>query len=298
LIEGYDVHPALKQMYFTFVNRNASWLIADDTDLEDLGQFSDRQIWEFGEVLFKKSPHFIIFYHPDQARYAGALLAGAEEALPLVDQAYQGSWGRQIVLEAPSDAKELSRLLQSTVDIDNFVAFAFSSIDRHGPEAWELGGHRVMLNRANYLKYSADGRRRVLAHELTHVATRESTGPFVPTFVEEGLAQLTGLPATSLLNSRIKNHLETPRLPQDWEFAAGGSDDILTAYQQALSAVTYMKDHFGLDKLSRFYGSLGQQRVVAGTAKYHLDQSMRQVFGVSLDDFVKAWAADATKRAG
>jgi hypothetical protein len=176
--------------------------------------------------------------------------------------------------------------------LDDFVAFATSTVDIEQDLAY--GGHRILLNPTALEGRPAESLSIILAHELLHVATRTVSGPFVPTFVEEGIAEYVGRDADpaglSYLDSRIAVGDFDAALPQNWEFITGSSDDIYTSYQEAQSAVGFFVQRWGKRDLVSFYRALGRRRVTAGTSAYHLDHALRATTGVGAQRFEELWA--------
>jgi hypothetical protein len=134
----------------------------------------------------------------------------------------------------------------------------------------------------------------VLAHELLHIATRYSSGPFVPVFIEEGLADYIGndgsAEALSFLASEVSGGIFDRALPRDFEFTTGTGTDIFRSYQESHSAVRFFLLRWGLKRFTRFYRELGSREVRAGTARYHLSDALEKVLGLGYERFQKLWA--------
>lgn len=289
VIEGFDRQPALDELYLTFVRRPDGWKVASDSDLDDVSLKSGRKLWEFGPVITRRSEHFLYLSHPDLASAAGPILDEAEAALEEVDDGWPRPWHRRVVLLAPSETEEVQRILQATFDLDVFVAFAYSSVDRS--EDWDLVGHRVILNWDNFSSYPEVSQQRVLTHELLHIATREDNGPMVPTFVDEGIADwVAGDTSTYVLDQQVSRGNFDRRLPRDFEFITGSGRSIAGAYQESLSAIRYAVDRFGADAVAELYGILGSARLAPGTPRYHVDRAMRAAFEVGYAQFERGWA--------
>jgi hypothetical protein len=152
-----------------------------------------------------------------------------------------------------------------------------------------------LLNWSQLAFRSSESILSVLAHELLHVATRDSSGPFVPVFVDEGIADYAGYDADpeslSFFDGQVEAGAFDRLLPQDFEFVTGSGTDIFTSYQEAQSAVRFFIERYGLARFTAFYRRLGRARVVAGTARYHLDRAFRATTGSGLRDFERAWAS-------
>jgi hypothetical protein len=129
-VAGYDSQPAVEDMYYTFVSRNGRWLIAEDTDLDDLTLYTARHLWDFGPVRKVSSEHFLLLQHPCvpeiPCRSVGEdLLSLAEQALGRVARYWRVPWPRQVALLVPGSEQELRRMIQATFELDAFVAFTY-----------------------------------------------------------------------------------------------------------------------------------------------------------------------------
>lgn len=295
-IRGFDPAEAIEDMYFTFVKRDEEWLIAEDTDLDDLTLYSGRHLWDLGPVTQARSRNLLQLSHPCNDASCPATqhdyLALAELALERVDDFWTAPWDRNVVLLIPDDQEELRRLIQATFDLDDFVAFAYSSVDAR--KGIEYTGHRLIVNPPAFNGRSSDAVVSILAHELLHVAARHSAGPFVPFFVEEGIAEYVGTAADSgtlgFFESEVAAGRFDGRLPEDFEFTVGSGTDIYRSYQESESAVRYFVTRFGLRDFIKFYRVLGSKQIVPGTPGYHLSRSLEKVTGLDLEGFEEAWA--------
>lgn len=291
-VAGFDNQPSLGRLILTFVKRGGGWFIASDSDMDDLGIYSGRYPWDFGPVEIKTSEHFMMILHPEDASFASELLGLAEQALPNVDRVYKRAWNKKVVIYVPATKKELERIIDATFDVDPFVAFASSSIDRD--EGWVPTAPRIILNRGNFLRHTTAVRRSIFAHELLHIATRDASGPFLFAFVEEGFAQMAETDRDQSFRRAFRGSDVRLKLPEDVEFITGGPRSIGLTYNRAHSTFAFIEESFGLDKLNDFYVKLGSIRSEPGTARHHMDSSTREVFGLSLAEFESKWAAYVT----
>jgi hypothetical protein len=196
-----------------------------------------------------------------------------------------------VVIVVPSTTAELRALLQATIDLDNFVAFASSTVDAE--DDFDYGGHRITLNPDAFVGRSESSALNILAHELLHVATRSVSGPLVPIVIEEGIAQYVGYDAEPATIDYVDSTIAAasrPSLPRDHEFTTGAPEDISESYREALSATAFFVRRWGIDDLESFYRRLGRSRVVAGTARYHLERALRATIGVGEPRFERLWA--------
>lgn len=296
-IAGYDRAEAVEDLFYTFVKQNDEWLIAEDSDLNDITMYSARHLWDFGPLRSSESEHFLMLEHP--CRKSGCRSMG-EDFLDLAEQGWDqarrywdGPFQRRIVVLVPRTGDELKRIIQSTFDLENFVAFAYSTVDPL--DGVDYTGHRIIPNPKAFEGRDPNSVLQILAHELLHVATRESAGPFVPIFVDEGFADYVGYSddpsALAFFNSDVAAGLFNGQLPEDFEFTIGDGTEIYRSYQKAQSAVRFFIDRFGLRAFNRFYRFLGRKEIAAGTARYHIDQAFRRTTGMGYDAFQRAWTS-------
>jgi hypothetical protein len=296
-ISGYDPQPAVEDMFYTFVRREGRWLIGEDTDVDDLTLYTARHLWDFDRVTKLSSEHFLLLQHPCLPEIpcpsvGEDVLSLSEQALERVARYWRVPWHGKVVLLVPGSEEELRRMIQATFELDDFVAFAYSTVDRdHGID---YTGHRIILNPDNFIGRPASSSLEILAHELLHIATRSRSGPFVPLFVEEGIADYAGNDADpdalAFFNSDVSGGLFTGHLPEDFEFTIGSGEDIFRSYQSSQSAVRFFVERFGLGDLVRFYKRLGRVEVAAGTPRYHVDRALRDVIGLGYDRFQSEWS--------
>jgi hypothetical protein len=288
-LRGYDPQPALDDLFLTFVRRPGGWRVISDTDLDDLTMYSGRLLWEFGPIVTRESDHFLYVSHPDLDGVADTILAAAERALDRVSGVWPLSFRRKVVILAPSESEELVRIIQAQFDVDVFVAFAYSGLDRD--HQWDLVGHRIILHWDNFSAQSDQVQQSILTHELLHIATRELSGPFVPAFVDEGVAEwVTTDASTLLLAIRVSAGTFDRRLPLDHEFITGDNEDIVNSYQESYSFIRYADDRFGPRAVADFYRRLGRPRVAPGTWRYHVDRAMLGAFGLGFGQLQRRWA--------
>jgi hypothetical protein len=189
----------------------------------------------------------------------------------------------QIVVVLPHTLDQLREILQATFDLSNFVAFASAAVDRD--EDWQSTAPRVYVQDTNLARSRQDFQLQTFHHEFTHVAAFPLAGPFVPSWVHEGVADwMAGGEKAPMAVDGTDGVL-----PEDWEFTTGGGESILRAYDEGTSAMAFLAAKKGnnapLDLLAR----VGELRVAPGTSEYRVDQGLRAVYGTGLDQFQKDW---------
>jgi hypothetical protein len=280
---GIDTIDAVDGYYPTFLLRDGRWRIVSDSDLEDVGLPSARNLWDYGPVQQERTEHFTVLHDPADRKRAQALAALCEQGYGRLNSSFGQMIPQQIVVVLPHTLDQLREILQATFDLSNFVAFASASVDRD--DGWQSTAPRVYVQDTNLSRSRREFQLQTFHHEFTHVAAFALAGPFVPSWIHEGLADWMasgqGSPPAVDGTDGV--------LPEDWEFTTGGGESILRAYDESTSAMSFLAAEKGesapLDLLVR----VGELRVAPGTADYRVDQGLRAVYGAGLDQFQKDW---------
>ncbi len=284
-----DESDVVEEIFFTFVKRDGVWGIESDTDLEDVGFLSARHLWDFGEVDVVHQGRFEVISRGPGV--SDRVIELADDAYSLSLRYWSGPAPAEVVILVPGTVSELERSVQATFDLDDFIAFTVSFID--GSDGL-FTGPRIVLGPQALGDESSAKAREIMAHELLHLVTRSSSGPFVPLWLEEGFADYTGNDASSarldFLRSRIAAGIFDGRVPADYEFTTGDFDSIFASYLEGHSAVRFMAERWGLDAVNEFYLELGAKRAVPGTTSYNLDRAIQKAIGIGFRDFERRWA--------
>ncbi|HVL90147.1 MAG TPA: hypothetical protein VM841_07935 [Actinomycetota bacterium] len=294
---GFDTHPEKEDVFLTVVRKGSDWTVYDDEGVEDLGLKSVRHLWDFGEIETRRSDGIVVVFHPSERAAADPVLEMSRSARARARSGWPMPWDDPIVVMIPSTVGELERILQTTFDLTEFVAFAASSVDRDG--GYRLTGHRIYLHWPNFRRYQAGFQRQVLAHEFVHLATRAIAGPYITAIFDEGIAQVYGEDGgeTTRIARRVRANTLPGTLVPDWYFTAGPRDDIFLAYEEAASFIGYLNGRFGRDAGARAYKALGTiDPMTHGTWRYHLDRVTVSLFQESFPALERAWLDSVRKR--
>ena len=284
--EGYDDRDAVDQLWWSFVEREGRWYVAGDADLEALGLETDLQPWDLGPLRQERRERVIVLSRPEQAERAAALAGIAEEALAAFAAVWDQPWGGRLTLVLPGSLEELERLLESTVDLDNFVAFAGWRVL---PDAdFAATAPRVFVQEARLGRYDRAGQVETMVHELVHAASAPLSGPFVAGWVHEGVAEWA---ATGRALDRRRPAGGDATLPRDHELSTGPSASIVRNYQESAAAVSLLAARKGPGAPTAFFRALGEARVAPGSVDHRVDAALRRSAGMSLAELEAAWAA-------
>lgn len=285
-LKDYDGADAADSLWLTFVLRpDDKWYVGGDNDVSLLGVDTARGLWDFGPVTVQSTPHFLLLSHPAEAPRAKALGGIAEEAIAALSTRWTLSWPGKIPLVLPATTTELSAILQTTVDINKFVAFvSYGAVRDSG---YEPTAPRVYIQDQNLAKYNHEFQLETLTHELTHAAVAPISGPFIPAWVHEGLADWIAL-GRSTTEKRPAG--SDPGMPRDFQFVTGDQAGIVKAYAEARSAMSVLAAAKGVDAPTAFMKELGGVHVAPGTTDYQTDAALQRSSGLSVADLESLWA--------
>ncbi len=284
--DGYDVADAVDSLWLTFVQRDGRWYVAGDDDLAALGLDTAKGLWDFGPVAVLATDHLLVLYHPAQRERASALAAIGEDAMRVLAQRWDKPWSGRIPMVLPGSVGELEQMLQSTIDLDKFVAFVSYGAIRD--DGWVATAPRIYVQDRNLSRYGRDGQVETLVHELSHAAAAPLAGPFVPAWVHEGVADWVARGRSST-EAAPRGH--GGHLPRDYEFSTGSQDSIVQSYTEARSAVSYLSARAGQGAPTAFLAALGEPKVAPGSVDFQVDQALRRVAGFGLAELERGWAA-------
>lgn len=287
-LEGYDDRDAADDLWLTFVQRDGAWFVGGDTDLEAVGLRTTRHLWDLGPVVVRRGPRFMLLSHPEQAARAEALLALVERAGDRMAGAWDQAWSNRVPVILPGSVDELEQMIQSTSDLDKFVAFASYDLDEEA--GYRASAPRVFIQDDRLARYPPGTQVSILVHELVHVAAASLAGPFIPLWLHEGVADWVA-------EGRSVGERPPPgsdgRLPDGYELATGSAAAIVRSYRESRSAIAALAARSGRDAPSALFRAVGEARVAAGSSDHQVDAALRRVAGLSLAELEAAWAARA-----
>ena len=261
------------------------WRLVSKSDLDILGFFSPYHLWDEDDVRVVTSERFILLTHPDAAESMRPVLEIAERAYDRVDAFWPGQQRERYVVIVPTTTEELGRIMHETVDLAKFVAFVAAGADLS--RGYEPTGPRMFIHLSHLRNYGAPAQTEILAHELVHAVTRPMSGPQIPTWVEEGLANFAGGEGGRPSRAGLGPRPDT--FPSNDRFVTGPVQQIQAVYDQSQVAIEVLDSQRGRAEVAEFYTELGSRRVVVGTDEYHVRNAIEESAGWSYDEWVNAW---------
>lgn len=285
-----DLADVRRAQHLTLVRRGDQWLVADDADGPTAAE-----PWDLGPVQVVRGERSLVLGSADVGALE-ALAAEADTAVVQVDGIWGEDWPRTVVLLAPATQTEMARLLQrpDETGLDQIAAVTTGEVN--GGVAG-TSADRVIVNPAGMAQLGDLGRRVVLAHEITHVATRATTTADVPIWLSEGFADYVGYAGTGVGRAVVaQDVLDLVRagqgpaaLPVEADFdPAQGT--IAPAYSGAWLAADLIARVFSEDALIALY-----RAVATGTP---VDAAVPGVLGTDLAGFQQRWQEYLAELAG
>jgi hypothetical protein len=291
-LRGVDTLPTERPVVLTFADRSGHWLIAADDRIAPDGDTTWRGPWEYGRLLVRQGVSSLVLAHPANAGRLADFVSVVDAVVPRVRQVVGGRLPGRIAVLIPDDQKEMSALVGENLVLSTIAAVAVAdSVDTQRDRAL---GQRVVVNPVNIDRLGALGRRVVLEHEVTHIATRGFTGAAMPIWLVEGLADWVGYSDSGLPASQVADQLRAAlraggwpgKLPVQADFR-GDSPRLALAYEEAWSACRLIANRAGAAALIRLYRAVG----TAADPAAALDKQLRATLGQSTAQFTVSWRA-------
>ena len=289
-LAGLDPAPTEQQLWLTAVRRGTGWKLASDDDLATAGGASWRGPWDFGQLLSRRGRHTLVLAHPAHRQDMTVFAQLVESAVPVVTRVWGSDWNDQVVILIPDTAQEFTAVTGDRADTADLAAVAVA--DRVDGDGTVLGA-RIVLNPANLARLDPTGRRLVIGHELTHIASRAATSDQMPTWLVEGLADYVGNLGSNLPVPAIAAELATEvragrvpaALPSDAAFAGGSR--LPQAYEQSWLACRLIAERAGQAGLVRLYRAVAQ--AADADPATALAVGLRAVLRTDVAAFTAAW---------
>ncbi len=290
-LADFDQRSTTIPQHPTFVQRNGHWLVAGEDDLSSLRTV--KEPWDFGPVsVLDDDERVLVIGHPGEAPVMRTVADEVARAIPRVTAVWGTDWARRVVVVVPRSQDEMHSLVGEYGDLSQIAAVATAELGE-GSSARSAGGDRILVNPANFAKLGPVGRRVVLTHEVTHVATRVVTPDAMPDWLVEGFADLVGYRGTGVSVPEAARELATEvragkvpaALPADSEFA-GGNDRLPQVYEEAWLACRMVADRYGEQTAVRLYRAVGQS---SDTGTAAAADGLHTVLGVTLAQFTAQW---------
>jgi outer membrane murein-binding lipoprotein Lpp len=290
-----DPQPSVHDLWWTVVRRDGHTYLAGDSDLGTGGGKAWQAPWDFGPLVVQHGTASLVLAHPAQAAALPALTAAADSAVRVVASVVPTGWAKHVVVLVPGSETELAAQVQDAQTASLTDVSAETTFDTVGT-AGAATGPRVLVNPDVLNRLTPVGRRIVLQHEITHIATASLTTLGTRSWVVEGFAEYVANQGTGQsvpdaareLAAQVRHGAMAPSdLPGDAAFTAGGTGAAV-AYEEAWLACRYIASRVGASGLLNFYRTVNS---AVDTPDAAVDQALQTVLHETRAGFVAQWGA-------
>lgn len=289
-LEGVDRGVARVPVLIEF-NQGADGLRIDEIAKQASGG-ARAPMWLVGPVSTARAARIMIVVAGDGAdahTRARELLEETSQGVDVV-RATLADWDGRVVVEEAATAAGLDAALAAGQGTYGSIAAVTAAVDGSSASAAPV---RVFLNLDVMRGMDSGGRRAVIAHELTHVATGAHRSVAEPWLVE-GFADWVALRETVSVEQAAKQAIEDAQangLPEQLpgpEAFASNDADLQVAYEQAWLVCRSLAGRLGTTGLVRLYAQVdsGEELDVVlaeeGTSRRQLLSALREELRIHL----------------
>ncbi|MCU1675488.1 MAG: hypothetical protein JWM93_246 [Frankiales bacterium] len=293
-ITGFDPGGVAQRRVLTVAREGARWFVTSDKAAEGVR----RELWESGKVVVRRGASSLVLAHPADTGRLAQYATIADAAVRTVTKVWGTGWSGRVVVVVPSTSDELGRVLDSSADYAQIAALATAEVVDVDGSRTSLA-ERVVLNPGTFGRLSPLGQRIVMAHEVTHVATRLATGKSMPVWLVEGFADYvayrhsgveTRVAARDLIPSLRRLPLPST-LPADDRFDPAAAD-LGASYELAWLACRFIAERTSEATLIAFYKAVGSETSPQDEA---VRRQFAAVLGSTPERFVTSWRRYVTE---
>jgi hypothetical protein len=257
---------------FDFVKRRGHWRVAAEHGRRGLPP------WDVATFREHRTRHFVLLAPPDLD--VGDLPAALENGYAAIRARLEGGRLRQRYLViAGADAAQVQALTTQIRGVETLAAISDAAIDEEGPAqaVSRVVSLRLLVVYSAYSSLTAEGRRRTIAHELTHAALAGSTSGRTPAWLVEGVALYVS-----------GDRRPAPPDPDLAAFSRPSSIARLTgaaqadAYGASSAAAFAIVERFGARKLLDLYDAFNDESLRGPPGPRLADRAVRRVLGIGL----------------
>lgn len=256
--------------------------------------------WEVTAYTRRDEPHFVVLVPPgldiDAAGLPSALQDGYARFAATLQRAHLRH--RYLVVVAPT-ATGANQLTEDIRGVQTLSAVADTSVHEEGPaqQVTQVLSQRLLVVWPAFSGLGFDERRRVVAHELTHLVLAGATSGRTPSWLVEGIALYVSGDrrsdqVTSILRgvagaegAAARPALSLRRLSAPNAIARLSGPRQAGAYAYASAAAFAIADRYGRQALLRLYDAFGDPRLHGPGGAALTSRALRRVIGVGLAAF-------------
>ena len=239
-----------------------------------------RPPWEVDDFRERRSEHFVVLAPPEVP--VDELVVALEDGYATMrDLLSSGRLRRRYLVVVAAGAEQARALTTAIRGVETLAALSDTSVIQGGPaeEITRVVSVRVVVVWPPFSALDAEGRIRVVTHELTHAALTGSTSGRTPAWLSEGVALY------------VSGDRRPP--PPGADLAALSRPDAIarlsgeaqaTAYNASSAAAFAIAERFGTDRLLDLYEAFNDPRLRGRAGPRLVNRALRRVLGITLAD--------------
>jgi hypothetical protein len=262
------------------------WRIASSTSRRS------HQPWEIARYTAARTPHFTILAP------AALGIDGLETALEggyerMRDVLVSGVLRRRYLVVVPQSAADARRMTTGIRGVASLAAISDSAVREEGPadRVVQVASQRLLVLWPAFAPLDADGRARVITHELTHAALAGRTSGRTPGWLQEGIAlyvsgdRRVGAAARFVAGDagRVSRRaLTLTGLSAPGAIGRLGGEGQSAAYAYSSAASFYIAERFGRKRFLRLYGAFNDPKLAEPDGPELTAAAVERTLGIGL----------------
>ncbi len=259
-------------------------------------QASRRQLhpWEVSAFSARRTAHFVTLA-PTALDITGLPEALEDGYARMRDVLVSGTLRRRYLVVVAGDPAQARRMTSGIRGVSTLAAISDTSVHEEGPaeKVATVASQRLVVVWPAFAPLDADGRRRVVTHELTHAALAGQTSGRLPGWLAEGVALyvsgdsrvdeaarlVTGGAGSARATRRA---LTLTGLSAPSAIGRLGGEGQSAAYAYSSAAAFYIVERFGRRRLFRLYDAFNDPALTAPKGAELTGEAVRRTLGISL----------------
>lgn len=239
-----------------------------------------RPPWEVDDFRERRSEHFVVLAPPEVP--VEELVVALEDGYATMRELLSGGRLRRRYLVLVAGGAQQARALTTAIrGVETLAALSDASVIQQGPAeaVARVISLRLVVVWPPFSALDADGRSRVVTHELTHAALTGSTSGRTPAWLTEGVALYVSGDRRSAPPGADLAALSRPD-----SIARLTGPAQATAYSASSAAAFAIADQFGTDGLLDLYEAFNDPRLRGRPGPRLVERALRRVLGITLAD--------------
>jgi hypothetical protein len=236
--------------------------------------------WEVDDFRERRSEHFVVLAPPEIP--VDELVVALEDGYATMSELLsRGRLRRRYLVVVAAGTEQARALTQEIRGVETLAALADASVVQIGNAARtdKVLSLRLVVVWGPFSTLDAEGRRRVVTHELTHAALTGLTSGRIPAWLSEGVALYVSgdrRPAAA--------GADLAALSEPDAIARLSGEEQAAAYDASSAAAFAIADRFGTDKLLALYEAFNDPQLRGRPGPRLVNRALKRELGITLAD--------------